>query len=293
MTTLLAVPNVSEGRDRGVVSQIADAFGSAAELLDIHTDSDHNRAVYSLGGAGTDLEKALVRGAGAALKQIDLSRQEGVHPRIGVVDVVPIVYARPEQQSEAEETARRTAERLASELNLPIFLYGGLATCVERSERAYFRNGGVAALMRRVDEEGLRSDFGPSRVDPRVGATLVTAREPLVAFNIELTSDDLGVAKSIAASLREDLAESGVRAVGLLLADRGVAQVSINVEQPTITLLGELVEQVSQLASRQGVAVGCAEIVGLVPTAALAGFPTGVEIRDFDPDRQILERRVE
>jgi glutamate formiminotransferase/glutamate formiminotransferase/formiminotetrahydrofolate cyclodeaminase len=289
VTTLLAVPNVSEGRKRATLDAIGDAFASAARVLDRHLDGDHHRAVYSLLGSPGTLSQALVAGARVAAARIDLREPRGAHPYIGAIDVVPLVHLRDQDRGAAVAEALVTAELLAREVGLPVFLYGVLAG---GRSRADLRRGGPANLAARMASETLKPDFGPPRLDPRSGAVLVGARPPLVAFNLELAPPaDLAAARAVAAAVREGGSDGlpGLRAIGIELASRsGIAQVSLNVEDPLALPLAAVVEAVARHAD-----VAAAEIVGLVPNAALSGLPADLEIRGFDPARQIIENHLD
>jgi len=234
-----------------------------------------------------------VAGARKVIAHVDMRVHEGAHPCIGAVDVVPIVYLRPQDRELAHDEALGVANRLAGELELPVFVYGELAASEDRRERAYFREGGVSALGARLAEGEIAPDFGPARLHPTAGAVLVSARPPLVAFNVELDTGDVEVARQIAALVRErPNGLPGVRAIGVKLVSRGVAQVSTNVEDPFRVPLGEVVAAVRAAATPRGAAVTTAELVGLAPAAAVDGFPEDVELRGFDPSRHLLENRV-
>jgi glutamate formiminotransferase len=279
MPALLAVPNVSEGSDGERLARLESAFSRAATLLDRHSDGDHDRTVFTLAGDPGPLLDSLLAGAEQALEAIDMSGYEGAHPAVGA--------DREAARTEAVATAAQIGD-----LGVPVFLYGELARDPGRTERAYFRNGGLAELWLRMESGELRPDFGPSLPHRRAGATLVTARPPLAAFNVELDSDDLDVARSVAAGLRESGGGlPGVRAIGLLLSG-GRGQVSTNVHEPLAVPLGTVVERVRELAAPLGARPLAAELVGLVPTAALAGYPDDVPMRGFDPARHLIERRL-
>ncbi|CAA9509984.1 MAG: Glutamate formiminotransferase @ Glutamate formyltransferase [uncultured Solirubrobacterales bacterium] len=289
---LLAVPNASAGRDEAVAAEIARALapigGSGVRLLDVHRDADHDRSVFTLAGRQGEIARALVRGARAAVERIDLRAQTGVHPRVGALDVAPVVYRDDAGRGAACAEALTAAALIAAELELPVFLYGDLATSEAHRERASLRAGGPEALAARIESGELRPDYGPARAHPSAGALLVTARAPLVAFNLELESDDLGLAREIAAALRESGGGfPGVRALGLALADRRRAQVSFNVHDHRAVALHELVA-----ATRAWAPVACAELVGLAPAAAFEGFPADLPVRGFDPARHLLENAL-
>lgn len=288
---LLAVPNVSEGRDAAAVAALASAFSRGVALLDRHSDADHNRTVFTLAGEGGPLREALLHGAGEAVETIEMTAHEGVHPAVGALDVCPLVWLDPAGRGPARAEALEVAAGLG-DLGVPVFLYGELASRPEHAERAYFRNGGLAELWLRMEGGGLRPDFGPARPHRSAGATLVTARPPLAAFNVELDSGDLEVARAVAAELRESGGGlRGVRAIGLPLSS-GRTQVSANVHDPLAAPLGAVVERVRALAAPLGARPLEAEVVGLVPESALAAYPEDVPIRDFDPAAQTIEGRL-
>jgi len=291
MPPLLAVPNLSEGRDRELLATLATAFGRGVSLLDRHTDADHDRTVFTLAGRPGPLIEALVGGAEEALETIDMAGYRGAHPAVGALDVCPLVWLDPADRDAARTEAIAAAAQIGG-LGIPVFLYGELAREPGRAERAYFRNGGLAELWLRMQAGELRPDFGPDLPHPRAGATLVTARAPLAAFNVELDSGDLEIARAVAAGLRESGGGlAGVRAIGLSLSS-GRTQVSTNVHDPFAVPLGEVVERVRALAEPLGSRPLEAEVVGLVPRAALADYPSDVPIRDFDPGERTIESRL-
>jgi len=288
---LLAVPNFSEGRNERVIGTIGASMGGRAELLNVHRDGEHNRSVFTLAGEREALAEALVIGAEEALKLIDMRSHQGLHPHIGALDVCPAVWLVAEQKEEARGVALEVAQRLAT-LEVPVFLYGELASSDERRERAYFRRGGPAELARRMQEGELRPDFGPETPHPTAGATLVTARHPLVAYNLELDTPDPEVARAIAAELRESGGGlPGIRAIGLP-RDEQRSQVSVNVNDPREVSLAQVAREVGKLAQPHGARVVEAELVGLAPEDALRGYEDAPPIRDFDPDTHVIERRI-
>jgi glutamate formiminotransferase len=316
-STLLAVPNVSEGRNTPLITAIGRAFtgrsgarppragvGALDEitpdgvrLLDVHSDADHHRSVFTLAAGREELADALLRGAREAVERIDVGsrpadgRSEiGQHPYVGAVDVVAIVYLAEPARGAACSEALVVADRIGFELEVPVFLYGELtgAELGEAVTRAELRRGGLAGLAERM-AGGLLPDFGPPRMHPRAGATLVAARSPLVAFNLQLdlpaTVED---ARAVAALIREGGAQGlpGVRAIGVALS-AGRAQVSMNIERPLELPLAAVVEVV-----RRHVAVGSGELVGLAPRAAMEGFPEDVPLPGFDPARHLIENAL-
>jgi glutamate formiminotransferase / 5-formyltetrahydrofolate cyclo-ligase len=268
---LLAIPNVSEGRDAGAIEAIGAAFD--ARLLDVHSDPDHHRSVFTLAGEPGALAGAVCSGAAEVVRRIDVNRHMGIHPRVGAIDVAPIVYLDPADRGRACAEALVLGDLLGQELELPVFMYGELA---QGRTRAELRRGGPAALAQRIDAGELRPDFGPRRLHPSAGAVLVAARPPLVAFNVELappaTVED---ARAIAAAIRESGPEGlpGLRAIGLWLEARGVAQVSTNVEDHRRVPLSEVVAAIARHATPSR-----AELVGLAPRAAFDGFPEDLPV---------------
>jgi glutamate formiminotransferase / 5-formyltetrahydrofolate cyclo-ligase len=270
-SALLAIPNVSEGRDRQAIEAIGEAFD--ARLLDIHLDPDHHRSVFTLAGAPGSLAGAVLGGAREAIRRVDLDRHVGIHPRVGAIDVAPIVYLEPDDRGAACAEALVLGDRLGQELELPVFLYGELAAGRTRAE---LRRGGPARLAERIEAVELQPDFGPRRLHPTAGAVLVAARPPLVAFNVELAPPaTLEDARAIAARIREGGPEGlvSVRAIGLWLDAREVAQVSTNVEDHRAMPLARVVEAVARHATPIR-----AELVGLAPRAAFDGFPADLPV---------------
>lgn len=290
--SLLAVPNVSEGRDFARLDRIETALGEDVTLLDRHTDVDHHRAVFTLAGPAETLAGALTGLAGAAVTEIDMTAWEGVHPAIGALDVCPVVWLNEQSREMAAEAALEVARAIGA-MGVPVFLYGDLATDAGRRERAFFRAGGLDSLWQRMTSGGLPPDFGPDRPHPTAGASLVSARAPLAAFNLELATPDVDVARDIASAIRERPEDGipGVRAIGLEIST-GRAQVSTNVHDPIATPLGELVEAVQEEAAMRGTNVIEAELIGLIPEAAMEDYPEDVPIRNFDPAFHIIERRL-
>jgi glutamate formiminotransferase len=273
---LLAVPNVSEGRDAATVAAIGDAYvAGGARLLDTHADPDHHRAVHTLAAPPGTLAGAVAAGARAAIERIDLRAERGLHPHVGALDVAPVVFLDEARRGAACAEALTLAERLGDETGLPVFLYGLLAG---GRTRADLRRGGIAALTARIAAGELRPDFGPPVPHPTAGAVLVAARPPLIAFNLELAPPaTLQDARAIAAAVREGGSEGlpGVRALGLqLAAQRATVQVSTNVEDHHAVPLARLVAAVARHAT-----VSACEVVGLPPAAAFDGFPADVPVR--------------
>ena len=288
---LESVPNVSEGRDPGALQALHDAFSSPARLLDVHTDWDHHRSVFTLVGSGEELVETLLAGIRAAAEQIDLREHEGAHPRIGAADVVPLVPLEDAAEPAARAAALELAERVGSELGLPVFFYGRLTE--DGREPAYFRRGGPEGLQQRIDAGELRPDRGPARLDPTAGGVLVGVRRPLVAFNVNLRSGDVGAAREIAGVVRERGGGfPGVRALGLDLPRAGLVQVSMNVTDWRAAALHEVVARIAAEAEARGIAVEGSELVGLMPAGpAVEAAGAALRLEGLDPSR-VLELRL-
>lgn len=288
MVLLESVPNVSEGRDLAAVAAIAAAFGTASHVLDVHSDADHHRSVVTLVAPEDKLAGALLAGIAQAVELIDLRRHEGVHPRVGAADVVPVVPLTVDDMPRARAVAEEAGRRVGEQLGVPVFLYGASARGLRP---AFFRRGGPEELQRRVDAGELRPDFGPSRLHPTAGAVLVGARPVLVAFNVELASGDIEDARAIAACVRESSGGlRGVQALGLSLPRSGRVQVSLNLVDLSHVSLAQVVARIRAEAVRLGVDVGPGELVGLLPESA-AAEPGALALAALEDDR-ILERRI-
>jgi glutamate formiminotransferase len=288
---LLAVPNFSEGRDQDRIAAIAEAAASApgATLVDRHSDPDHNRTVLTVTGAPGALQEAVVRAAAAALQAIDLTHHDGAHPWVGAIDVAPIVFLDQRERGAACAEALTLADRLGSELELPVFLYGLLTG--GSVTRAELRRGGQGTLRARLESGELIPDYGPRRLHPRGGAVLVAARPPLVAFNVELAPPaDLRTAKRIAARIRDGEAEGlpSLRVIGLELPHRGhVAQVSMNLDDHTAVSLAQVVAAITRYAQPLR-----AELVGLAPRSAFDGFPADLPVANVRFIEEIVSTDV-
>jgi glutamate formiminotransferase / 5-formyltetrahydrofolate cyclo-ligase len=333
---LLAVPNVSEGRDSETIAEIGRAFAGHDEagsmvaegqrgagrwvvdvrLLDVHSDRDHHRSVFTLAGRSQELSDALLRGGRTVVQRVgvmaSMGRQvgeAGQHPHVGALDVVPIVYLDLPARGAAAAAALVVADRIGEELQVPVFLYGELSDA-ERAggrTRAELRRGGIALLAQRIaadsqrtartsgaavvagELEPVRPDFGPARLHPTAGATLVAARPPLVAFNLQLAAPaTIADARTVASLIREGGPEGlpGLRAIGVALSG-DVSQVSMNIERPLEVSLAMVIEAVSRHARVEN-----AELVGLAPRAALDGFPEDLPIVGFDPARHVIENAI-
>jgi glutamate formiminotransferase/glutamate formiminotransferase/formiminotetrahydrofolate cyclodeaminase len=281
---LESVPNVSEGRDASAVVAIADGFArGGARLLDTHVDDDHNRAVVTLVGDDRAIEEGLVVGIDEARRRIDLRAHEGVHPRVGAADVVPVVPLVAADLERAIDVARAVGARVGDELRLPVFVYGEIG---DGRRPAFFRRGGPEELQRRVESGELEPAFGPRRLDPAAGAVLLGVRRPLVAFNLELrgTLDD---AREIAAAVRQSSGGlPGVQALGLRLG-AGRIQVSTNVVDLDATPPHVMVARIVAEAAARGAEVGQGELVGLLPARCVAEASRAAAIEDPLDDRGV------
>ena len=291
MLPLESVPNFSEGRDRATIDAIGAALSGRVRVLDVHTDPDHNRSVFTVVGEDAALGDALVAAVEVARDRIDLGRHQGAHPRIGAADVVPVVPLRPEHMERAKAAALQVAERIG-ELGLPVFLYGELAP---GRGPALFRRGGTEELAERLAGGEVEADFGPGELHPTAGGVIVGARRPLIAFNVDLRGATLEDARAIASAIRErDGGFPGVRALGLELPSSGRVQVSMNVEDWEAAMLHEIVARIESEAAALGAAVERAELVGLMPAAAAAAAAGAVlHIDGFDASRLIETRLLE
>ncbi len=262
---LESVPNFSEGRDGAVLDAIRAAMTDAGgRVLDVHRDADHNRSVFTVVADADNLVDALAAAISVAVARIDLCRHEGVHPRVGAADVVPLVRFDPEDDR-PERAARALARRIAM-LGVPALGYGDLA---DGRRPAFFRQGGTERLAERLEAGEIEPLAGPGQLHPAAGAVLIGVRPPLVAFNIDLETDDVGVAREIAAAIRErDGGLAGVQALGLRAGGR--AQVSTNLIDIEATTLSAIVAAVDRLAAERGTTIVRSELVGLMPARAAA-----------------------
>jgi glutamate formiminotransferase len=288
---LESVPNVSEGRDEEALAALREAFSVPGRLLDVHADADHHRSVFTLVGTGEELVETLVAGIRCAAERIDLRSHAGAHPRVGAADVVPLVPLAPADEDDAREAALALADRVAEDLELPVFFYGRLTD--DLREPAFFRHGGPEELQRRIEAGELRPDRGPGRLHPTAGGVLVGVRRPLVAFNVNLRSDDVEAARAIARLVRErDGGFPGVRALGLDLPRAGLVQVSMNVTDWQAAALHEIVHRIVAEAAGRGIEVAGSELVGLMPAgAAIEAAGSALRIEGFDASR-VLELRL-
>ncbi|NBG87316.1 glutamate formimidoyltransferase [Isachenkonia alkalipeptolytica] len=289
------VPNFSEGRDPKKVDRIVEPFRGkqGVKLLDYSSDEDHNRTVVTLVGEPDPLKEAVIEAMGIATEEIDMTKHEGQHPRMGATDVVPFIPIKNVTMDEAIELSKEVAKAVNEKYDLPIFLYEKSATAPHRQNLAKVRKGQFEAMEEKVQEEDWEPDFGGKKIHPTAGITAVGARMPLVAFNVNLDTDDIDFANQIAKNVRH--LSGGFRyckGIGIELKDRGIVQVSMNMTDFTKTALYRVFELIKIEAKRYGVNVVGSEIIGLLPMEALidtAVYYLGVE--DFSMD-QVLEQRI-
>lgn len=284
--------NLSEGRRPEVIAEIV-AAAEGVRVLDVSSNADHNRTVLSLVGAPEAVEAAACAVAAAAVRLIDMNRHHGAHPRMGAVDVIPLVPLAEATMDDAVALARGIGARLAGELGLPVYLYEEAASRPERRNLATVRQGEFEGLAARLASGEWQPDYGPARPHPTAGAVAVGARRFLVAFNVNLGTGDVAIARRIARAVRgRDGGLSTVKAIGLALSEPGRTQVSMNLVDPLSTPLYRVFELVRLEAERYGVPVVGSEIVGLVPLAVLAETARYYLRLSGLSDRQILEARL-
>lgn len=295
MKIIECVPNFSEGCDQKKIKAIAEIFESfpGVRLVDFSGDADHNRSVYTFLGRADDVLEAALAAAGLALELIDMRKQSGVHPRLGAVDVVPFIPLSTSKMKDAIDVAHRFGEQLYEKFGVPVYFYGEAALVPGRNELANVRRGGYEALEKKMSIPEDAPDVGKPLFNARSGATAVGARIPLVAYNINLDTDDLRLAQKIASQIRE---KNGglkhVRAIGVILKSRGIAQVSMNLTNYKETPLKTIYDLVKILALDRGVDILETELIGLTPKAAFAGTTAkALKLKDYNKDR-LLETHL-
>jgi glutamate formiminotransferase len=289
------VPNVSEGRRPEVVARMADVLGRVpgVRLLDYSADASHNRSVFTLAGHADGLEQAVLALFERAIADIDLRTHRGEHPRLGAVDVVPFVPIGRVTMADCVALARRTGAAVADRFHVPVYLYEDASINPARKHLEDIRRGAFEGLRAKMAEPGWAPDFGPPHPHRTAGATVIGARPPLIAYNINLATNRLDVAKAIARSIRQS---SGglpfVKAIGVTLGERGIVQVSMNLTNYEKTPLVQVFDAVAREAGRYGVSILESEIIGLVPAAALGeGDDIHLQLEGFTP-RQVLENQL-
>ena len=295
MAVIECVPNVSEGRRRDVITQLTETLRAVPGLrvLDVQSDAAHNRSVFTLAGDAAAMSAGIPKLFAGAIGAIDLKTHKGEHPRMGAVDVTPFIPIDGVTMAECVELAKSVAKDVASRFSLPIYLYEEASTNPERKNLEDIRRGEFEGLAAKMATPGWAPDFGPARPHPTAGASVIGARMPLIAYNINLATNRLDVAKKIAAAIR--LSSGGLRyvkAMGIPLEDRGIVQVSMNLTNYEKTPIFRVFEMVKREAERYGVSVLESEIVGLVPAAALRqSVEWYLQLEGFSAN-QVLENKL-
>ena len=289
------IPNFSEGRDQEKIEKIVEPFKKTkgVKLLDYSADKDHNRLVVTLLGSADVLKKSVHEAIGKAVELIDMNEHKGEHPRMGAVDVVPFTPVKNVEMEDAVKLANEVAQKAAEAYDLPIYLYEEAATTDERKNLADIRRGEYEGFSEKIQKPEWKPDFGPQKLHPTAGATVVGARMPLVAFNVNLDTENLEIANKIARKVRHS---SGglrfVKAIGIDLSEKNIVQVSMNMTDYTKTSLYQAFEMIKFEAKRYGVNIIGSELIGLLPAQALfdvAEYYLGLE--DFEGE-QIMENRL-
>ncbi|OGS55863.1 MAG: glutamate formimidoyltransferase [Euryarchaeota archaeon RBG_19FT_COMBO_56_21] len=290
------VPNFSEGRRKEVIDKIVYSIRSVpgVKVLDVEMDSDHNRSVVTFTGSKDGVQEAAFRSARAASELIDLNKHMGQHPRMGALDVLPFVPISGVSMEDCIEIAQKVGARIGKDLKIPVYLYEAAAKRPERTNLENVRKGEFEGLRTAiVTDESRYPDYGPRQLHPTAGATAVGARMPLIAFNMNIKSTDLEVAKSIAKKIR---ASSGglpkVKALGFALESRGMVQVSMNLTDYTVTHFSRVFEEVVKEAGERGVEVAESEIIGLIPLDAVCDLAAKYLKAGTFSSSQVLERRI-
>ena len=292
---LECVPNFSEGRDLKKIEKIVEPFRGkdGVKLLDYQNDEDHNRSVVTAVGEPEALKAAVIESMGIAIKHIDMRSHQGQHPRMGAIDVVPFIPVKNVSVEEAVKISQATAKEAAAKYELPIFLYEQSASRPERQNLATIRKGQFEAMAEKLAQPEWKPDFGPAQIHPTAGVTAMGARMPLVAYNVNLDTNQPEIADLIAKKVRH--ISGGLhycKGIGIELKDRGIVQVSMNMTDYTKTALYRVFELIRMEARRYGVNVVGSEVIGLVPMEALidtAAYYLGLE--NFSME-QVLEYRI-
>jgi glutamate formiminotransferase / 5-formyltetrahydrofolate cyclo-ligase len=295
MAIIESIPNLSEGRRPDVVAELADAIRGTpgVRLLDHSSDASHNRSVFTLAGDAAALEAAILAMADVAVKRIDLRQHRGEHPRLGAVDVVPFVPIEDVTMADCVALSKAVGAAIADRFGIPVYLYEEASSNPARRNLEDIRRGEFEGLPAKMASAGWAPDFGPGAPHPSAGAAVVGARMPLIAYNINLATDRLDVAKKIAAAIRHS---SGglryVKAMAVRIEDRNLAQVSMNLTNYEKTPVFRVFEMVRREAQRYGVTILESEVVGLIPTAALTrSAEFYLQLEGFRDD-QLLEKKL-
>ncbi len=290
------IPNFSEGRDQAVIDALVNEAKSVpgVTLLDHSSDASHNRSVFTLVGDPEGIAEAAFRLCKLASEKIDMTKHSGEHPRMGATDVIPFVPVKDMTEEECVEISKKVAERIYNELKIPSFLYEASAQKPGRTNLAAVRKGQFEGMPEKLLQEEWAPDFGERKIHPTAGITAIGARMPLVAFNINLNTSDINIANAIAKTIR---ASSGgfkyCKAIGVMLEDRNIAQVSMNMVNYEGTPLYRVFEVVRAEAKRWGVTITGSEVIGLTPAKALVDCAEYyLQIESFDYGKQILENHL-
>ena len=297
MTKLIeCIPNFSEGTNENVINELVNAAKSVADviLLDYSSDKNHNRSVFTLIGSPESIEEVAVLLAKKAVELIDLTKHKGEHPRMGAVDVIPFVPVKNSTLEECVEISKRVAKRVWEEVGLPVFLYEYSATAPNRNNLAAIRKGQFEKMAEKMSEENWSPDFGERKPHETAGVVAIGARPPLIAFNVNLNTSNIEIANKIAKIVR---GSSGgfkyCKGIGVMLEDRNIAQVSMNMVNFEGTPLYRVFELIKIEAERYGVSVIGSEIIGLTPAKALIDCAEYyLQVEDFDYDKQVLENHI-
>lgn len=289
------VPNFSEGRDKQKIEQIVECFRAKenVKLLDYSSDEDHNRSVVTVVGEPEALKNAVIEAIGKAVELIDMTQHKGQHPRMGAVDVVPFIPIKNVTAEDAIALSKEVAKEVGERFNLPVFLYEKSASALHRQNLSKIRKGEFEGMAEKMKDADWKPDFGPATQHPTAGTVAIGARMPLVAYNVNLNTNDLGIADAIAKKVR--FIGGGLRfckGMGVELKERGIVQVSMNLTDFTKTAIYRAHEMVRMEAQRYGVSVVGSEVIGLVPMQALidcAEYYLGIE--NFKPE-QVLESQI-
>lgn len=290
------VPNCSEGRNKEVIEYIADAVRAVPGVVitDYSSDESHNRSVFTIVGDPDQMAEAAFQFAKACVEKIDMTKHEGAHPRMGAVDVIPFTPVKDVSMEECIELSKKVAERIWTELGMPVTLYEESCTAPHRRNLAAIRKGQFEAMPEKLKDPQWHPDYGNQEIHPTAGIVAVGARFPLVAFNINLSTSDIEIANKIAKTIRES---SGgmkwIKAIGVMLEDRNIAQVSINMINYTKTPMYRVFENVRFEAERYGVQIVGSEVIGVVPMDAMIDAAEYyLKVENFDKDSQIMEKHL-
>ena len=290
------VPNCSEGRNKEVIEYIADAVSKVPGVVitDYSSDESHNRSVFTIVGDPDQMAEAAFQFAKACVEKIDMTKHEGAHPRMGAVDVIPFTPVKDVSMEECIELSKKVAERIWTELGMPVTLYEESCTAPHRRNLAAIRKGQFEAMPEKLKDPQWHPDYGNQEIHPTAGIVAVGARFPLVAFNINLSTSDIEIANKIAKTIRES---SGgmkwIKAIGVMLEDRNIAQVSINMINYTKTPMYRVFENVRFEAERYGVQIVGSEVIGVVPMDAMIDAAEYyLKVENFDKDSQVMEKHL-